>query len=62
MYNRHKQQLEEISDDIVEGIRCQWYEKGEKPNDISLNLEKKREIHGQIRKVIANEKEISDEK
>ena len=40
MYNRHKQQIEEISDDIVEGIRCQWYEKGEKPNDISLNLEK----------------------
>ena len=36
--------------------------KGEKSNNFFLNLEKKRGIQGQIRKIIVNKKEISDEK
>ena len=62
MYNRHKQEVDEIFDDIPEGIRvrsrCQWYEKREKPNKFFP----KREIQGKVRKIIINEKEIPDEK
>ena len=45
LYNRHKQELVEIFDDIPEGTRirigCQWYQKGKKSNKLFLNLEKK---------------------
>ena len=42
LFNRHKQEQDEICDDIAEGIRirsrCQWYEKGEKSNKFFLIL------------------------
>ena len=41
-FNRHKQEQDEICDDIAEGIRirnrCQWYEKGEKSKKFFLIL------------------------
>ena len=42
LFNRHKQERDEICDDIAEGIRIrnrfQWYEKGEKSNKFFLIL------------------------
>ena len=65
-YDNSKDQLNEILENIAEGVRirsrCQWYEEGEKSNKFFLNLEKKRAIEGQIRKVVANDREISDPK
>lgn len=62
MHNRHKRDVDEIFDDIPEGIRvrsrCQWYEKREKSNKFFP----KREKQGKVRKTIVNEKEICDEK
>ena len=44
LHNRHKQELDEMYDDIAEGIRihsrCQWYKKGEKLKKFFPNLEK----------------------
>ena len=62
MHNRHKREVDEIFDDIPEGIRvrssCQWYEKRENSNKFFP----KREIQGKVRKIIVTEKEIPDEK
>ena len=56
--------LEEIYDNIAEGIRirssCQWYEEGEKSSTLFLNLEKFNGMQSQIRKIIVNDKEITD--
>ena len=64
MYNRHKQELDEIFDDIAKDSwipsRYQWYEKWEKSNKFFLNLEKKPGIQGQIWNLIVNNKEISE--
>ena len=38
-----------------------WYEFGKKSSQFFLNLEKNRAIQGQVRIVISNEKEITDE-
>ena len=62
LHNRHKREVDEIFDDIPEGIRvrsrCQWYGKRKKSNKFFP----KREIQGKVRKIIVNEKEICDEK
>ena len=56
--------LEEIYDNIAEGIRirsrCQWYEEGEKSSKFFLNLEKFNGMQSQIRKIIVNDQEITD--
>ena len=56
--------LEEIYDNIAEGIRirssCQWYEEGEKSSTLFLNFEKFNGMQSQIRKIIVNDKEITD--
>ena len=41
--------------------KCDWYENGEKSSKCFLNLEKNRAIQGQIRTIIVNEKEVTDE-
>ena len=38
-----------------------WYEFGEKSSKFFLNLEKNRAIQGQVRTIVSNEKEITDE-
>ena len=56
LYDKCKQDLEKIHDNIAEGIRirrrCQWYEEGEKSSTFSLNLEKFNETQSAIRKII----------
>ena len=39
--------------------KCLWYEEGEKSSKFILNLEKRRGIQGQIRKLIVNNQEIT---
>ena len=38
-----------------------WYEEGEKSSKKNLKLEKRRGIQGQIKKLIANNQEITDQ-
>ena len=38
-----------------------WYEEGEKSSKKNLNLEKRRGIQGQVKKLIANNQEITDQ-
>ena len=38
-----------------------WYEEGEKSSKKILNLEKRRGIQGQVKKLIANNQEITDQ-
>ena len=63
-YDKCKQDVEEIHDNIGEGIhirsRCQWYEKGEKSSKFFLNLEKLIGTQSQIRKIIGNDQEINE--
>ena len=63
-YDKCKQDLEEIYDNIAEGIRirsrCQWNEEGEKSSKFVLNLEKFNGMRRQVRKIIVNDQEIAD--
>ena len=63
-YDKCKRDIEEIYDNIAEGIRirsrCQWYEDGEKSSKFFLNLEKPNGTQGQIRNIVVNDHEITD--
>ena len=63
LYDKCKRDLEEIYDNIAEGIRirsrCQWYEEGEKSSKFFLNLEKFNGMQSQICKIIVNDQEIT---
>ena len=56
LYDKCKRDLEEIYDNIAEGVRirsrCQQYEEGEKSSKFFLNLEKCNGMQSQIRKMI----------
>ena len=62
-YNAYRGEIIEIRDEISKGIkirsRCEWYEFGEKSNNIFLTLEKHRATQNIIRKVLSNEQEIT---
>ena len=62
-YHNIKNKIEEIYEKKAEGARirskCLWYEEGEKSSKFFLNLEKRRGIQGQIRKLIVNNQEIT---
>ena len=64
-YNKIKSELEEIYEKFVESAKvrskCTWYEEGEKSTKFFLNLEKKRALQGQIRKLIIGNQEIIDQ-
>ena len=64
-YNKIKSELEEIYEKFVEGAKvrskCTWYEEGEKFTKFFLNLEKKRALQGQIRKLIIGNQEVIDQ-
>ena len=64
-YYECKSQLEDIYQIQVDGIRtrskCMWYEFSEKSSKFFFNLEKNRAIQGQVRTIVSNEKEITDE-
>ena len=65
-YNHYKNKWETIYDHIAEGLKkrskCEWYKHDEKSTKFFLNLEKKRHVQNGIRKLIAEEKEITDHK
>ena len=62
-YHNIKNKIEEIYEKKVEGARirskCLWYEEGEKSSKFFFNLEKRRGIQGQIRKLIVNNQEFT---
>ena len=64
-YDSCKVRLEEIYENIAEGIkvrsRCQWYEDGEKSTKFFLNLEKSRAEKSTIKKLEIDKKEIVDQ-
>ena len=66
LYQSYRVELKEIYSEIAEGIRirskCQWYEEGEKSTKFFLDLEKNNNIRSQIKKVLVNTHEISDQK
>ena len=56
LYKIYKKKLEEIIDDVADGVRVksryQWYKVGEKSSKFFLNLEKQRGFQGQIRQAM----------
>ena len=66
LYSHYKNELEAIYEHTGDGTnvrsKCEWYEHGEKSVKFFLNLEKKRGVQNQIRKLIVEEKEITDHK
>ena len=64
LYDKCKRDLEEIYNNIAEGIRirsrCQWYEEGEKSFKFFLNLKKFNGTRSQIRELIVRDQEIAD--
>ena len=63
-YGIYKNELNDISNDISNGIKirskCDWYEFGKKSNNFFVNLEANRATQSVIHKVISNEQEITD--
>ena len=61
LYDKCSRDLEEIYDNIAEGIRirsrCQWYEEGEKSSKFFLSLKKFNGMQSQIRQIIVNDQE-----
>ena len=64
-YYECKTKLEDIYQIQVDGIKtrskCMRYEFGKKSSKFFLNLEKNRAIQGQVRTILSNGKEITDE-
>ena len=64
-YHNIKDKIEEIYQKKAEGARirskCLWYEEGEKSSKFFLNLEKRRGIQGQTRKLVVNNQEVTDQ-
>ena len=60
-YINCKNQLEEIYDNIAEGVeiknKYQWYEEGEKSTKFFLNLEKRKATKGTVKKLEMDNKE-----
>ena len=60
-----KEKIEEIYEKKAEGARirskCLWCKKGKKSSKFFFNLEKRRGIQGQIRKLIVHNHEIMDQ-
>ena len=64
-YLRCKLRLEEIYKTKANGVKirsiCNWYENGEKSSKFFLNLEKNCFVQNQIRKLIIEEKELTEQ-
>ena len=64
-YDSVKNELDEIYDNIAEGMRirskCDWYEHGEKSTIFFLNLEKQRGSQNTIKKLVIDDKEITEQ-
>ena len=51
---------DEISNSIIIGSKCDWFEFGEKSNKLFLTIEKCRATQNIVCKVLSNEQEITD--
>ena len=64
-YDSVKNELNEIYDHIAEGIRirskCDWYEQSEKSTKFFLNLEKQRGSQNTIKKLVTDDKKITEQ-
>ena len=64
-YDSVKNELDEIYDHIAEGIRirskCDWYKHGQKSTNFFLNLEKQRGSQNTIKKLVIDDKEITEQ-
>ena len=62
-YDKTRNELEQIYDKIVEGVKirskCSWYQYGEKSTKFFYGLEKKNAMSGAIKMIINDEKEIT---
>ena len=63
-YNLCKLELEDMDDKKTEGAKlrseCEWYQHGEKPTKLFLNLEKQKAINTTVRYLIDDGKDITD--
>ena len=63
-YNAYRGEINEIYDEISNGIKikskCEWYKFGQKSNNLFLTIEKRRSTQNIVRKVLSNEQEITD--
>ena len=64
-YNSIENELDVIYDHITEGMRirskCNWYKRGEKSKHFFLNLEKQRGSQSTIKKLVVDDKEITNQ-
>ena len=64
-YNSIKNELDVIYDHITEGMRIRskwnWYEHGEKSKHLFFNLEKQRGSQNTIKKLVVDDKEITNQ-
>ena len=64
-YNSIKNELDVIYDHITEGMRirskCNWYEHGENSKHLFFNLEKQRGSQNTIKKLVVDDKEITNQ-
>ena len=64
-YDSAKNELDEIYDHIAEDTRirskCDWYEHGKKSIKFFLNLEKQRGSQNTIKKLVVDDKEITEQ-
>ena len=64
-YDNVKNELDKIYDHIAEGTgirsKCDWYEHGEKSKKYFLNLEKQRGSQNTMKKLVVDNKEITEE-
>ena len=64
-YSRCKLRLEEVYETKANGVKirskCDWFKYGEKSSKFFLNLEKNRFVQSRIRKLIIEEKELTEQ-
>ena len=64
-YDSVKNELDEIDDHIAEGMqvrsKCDWYKHSEKSTKYFLNLEKRRGCQNTIKKLVIDDKEITEQ-
>ena len=64
-YSLYKLELENVYDKKAEGAKilskCEWYQHGEKPTKVFLNVEKQKAINATVRHLIDDDKDINRE-
>ena len=64
-YKIAKDEFEDLYDNIATGVKvwnkCDWYQHGEKSTECFLNLEKQKAVNGNVKKIIKNDIETTDQ-